>query len=393
MGKGADGQTAAAALKPAEGSNNPLCQAGAVDPSWPQKGEHWVSGKDYTEESDFTWMLDEEPHRSRRMMILKAHPEIKQLYGHEWKTKYVVAATVLLQTYLAVAMRDASWPVFVFVVYVVGATCNHSLFLAIHEWSHNLGFKTPRANQIGSMFANLAIGAPYSASFKPYHMDHHRNQGVDGLDTDIPHPAEANLVRNRTVMKSLYMLTQLLFYALRPAIIKPLKPNRMMLANVVLQASYDAALVYFFGWNALFYLLTCTVVCGSFHPTAGHFLAEHLEIVEGVETYSYYGVLNYVTYNVGYHNEHHDFPFVPWSRLPLVTEIAKEYYDPLPKCESWCWIIWEYVTNPKLGAYSRVKRLKEVDATETVNPNDVKGDKTATTYGNGNGTELKAKSS
>merc|ERR1712146_759035 len=116
--------------------------------------------------------------------------------------------------------------------------------------------------------------------------------------------------------KSLYMLTQLLFYALRPTFIKPLKPNKMIVANVLLQMGYDAALVYFFGWQPLIYLWCCTFVCGSFHPTAGHFLAEHLEIVEGVETYSYYGPLNYVTYNVGYHNEHHDFPFVPWSRPP-----------------------------------------------------------------------------
>ena len=371
MGKGADGQNA-----PTDAPASPTADApAATDPA-----AHWIQGKEYGPDVDFTWMLDEEPHRSRRMAILKKYPQIKALYGHEWKTKYIVGATVALQTYLAIAMRDQPWPVYAAVVYVVGATCNHSLFLAIHEWSHNLGFKRPVQNQIGSMFANLPIGIPSPASFKPYHMDHHRNQGVDGLDTDIPTPPEAAIIRNSTVMKFLYMFFQLFFYALRPTFIKPLAPNKMMLANAVLQITYDAALVYFGGWNALLYLLVCTVVCGSFHPTAGHFLSEHLEIVAGIETYSYYGPLNYVTYNVGYHNEHHDFPFVPWSRLPLVTEIAKEYYDPLPKCESWCGVIWGYVTNPKLGAYSRVKRRKEVDATESVNPLDVAGDPTATTY-------------
>ena len=36
------------------------------------------------------------------------------------------------------------------------------------------------------------------------------------------------------------------------------------------------------------------------------------------ETFSYYGKLNLLTFNVGYHNEHHDFPSVPWHRLPQI---------------------------------------------------------------------------
>lgn len=55
---------------------------------------------------------------------------------------------------------------FLVTAYVIGATCNQNLFLAIHEISHNLAFRSAFANRLLAIFANIPIGLPYSAAFR-----------------------------------------------------------------------------------------------------------------------------------------------------------------------------------------------------------------------------------
>lgn len=60
-----------------------------------------------------------------------------------------------------------------------------------------------------------------------------------------------------------------------------------------------------------------------------------------------------------YHNEHHDFPAVPGSRLPEVKRIASEFYDNMPQHTSWCRVIYDFIMDPAVGPYARIKRKQK----------------------------------
>jgi len=131
--------------------------------------------------------------------------------------------------------------------------------------------------------------------------------------------------------------------------------------NFVIQIAFDIFLVKYFGIKSLLYFILGSLLAMGCHPCAGHFIAEHYVFTPGQETYSYTGPLNYVTFNVGYHVEHHDFPFIPGDKLPLVRKIAPEYYDEMRTHTSWVWVLWQFVTNPAMGPYARIKRKPRVE--------------------------------
>ena len=94
--------------------------------------------------------------------------QVTKLMGHEPLTKWVVLCVVSLQIGLAYWLRNTHplSPLFLLTAYAIGGTANHNLFLAIHEITHNLAFRSVRANKALAVFANLPIGIPYSAAFK-----------------------------------------------------------------------------------------------------------------------------------------------------------------------------------------------------------------------------------
>ena len=281
--------------------------------------------------------------------------------GHEPLTKYIVLGVVALQLSVAFCLRHTKplSPLFIFLAYAIGGTANHNLFLAIHEITHNLAFKGVDTNKALAVFANLPIGIPYSAAFKKYHIEHHKHLGEDGIDTDLPTRLELLCLRN-VLGKTFFATFQILFYALRPGFVRTQTLTKWHGINFFAQLIFDVVLVRILGARPLIYLVMSSFFAGSLHPCAGHFIAEHY-LWDGLEqeTYSYYGPLNILAYNVGYHNEHHDFPSVPWTRLPALRKMAPEFYDTIPSHPSWPMVIVNFIRDGDVGIFARAKRLEK----------------------------------
>jgi len=305
--------------------------------------------------NNFLLASSDEPHAVRRKKILEKHPEIETLFGNDPTPVPYVIALVVSQLLIAYFQQSWSWWFFFVVAWSYGGTSSHALSLMTHELSHNLVFATRIYNDYFGIFCNVGMGIPSSTMFKRYHMEHHQFQGFRSKDSDIPTTWEGQFFRN-TFLKLVWLALQPLFYALRPTLTRPKTPRPLDIANTVCIVVSDLIICYLCGPRGVLYLVISTLLGMGIHPVAGHFIAEHYVFVEPFETYSYYGILNYFCWNVGYHNEHHDFPRVPGWRLPQVKAMAPEFYDNLPSHKSWVYVLYRYVTDPTICPFSRAIR-------------------------------------
>ena len=271
--------------------------------------------------------------------------------------KYEVIALVFIQLLFIYAVQDLPWNIVILASCTLCGLLNHWLLSGIHEISHNVAFGNlkPTHNRLFGIFANIPIGVPCSIAFKKYHIDHHKYLATEELDPDLPTELEARLFTN-TPMKFIWVVFQGFFYAFRPLIVRPKPLSFLEGLNFVIQLLFDALVYMYLGPKSLAYMILGSFFGLGIHPVAGHLISEHYMFEKGFETYSYYGPLNYVSFHVGYHNEHHDFPNIPGRYLSKVKEIAPEYYDNLPYHNSLLKVVYDFITDPAIGSYARVKR-------------------------------------
>jgi sphingolipid delta-4 desaturase len=308
--------------------------------------------------NDFRFSTGPEPHRGRTHEIMKKHPEVKTLMGKNPLSLLAIMGLVGGMIGLSYLVRDTSWWIVVGAAWLIGAFANHALFVMIHECTHNLLFKKKSLNLAAAIFANLPHTLPSAISFVRYHIKHHSFQGVHELDGDLPDYWEAKLINHSFFGKALWLLFFPIFQAIRTVRLKEIKPvDGWIVANWIVQIAFDVAIWMLIGPKAFFFLLISFFFSVGLHPLGARWIQEHyLTLDEKQETYSYYGPLNNVAFNVGYHNEHHDFPSIPWNKLPDLKSKAPEYYDSLKAHTSWTKLFFRFLFDKNISLYMRILR-------------------------------------
>ena len=255
----------------------------------------------------------DEPHFKRRLAILQKYPSMMKLCGIEKSSRYIFLGCLLVQFLMLYSFSPLGFlyeaPIWLMVVlsYAVGASCTQIAGILMHEATHNLVFDGGNnPNIIFGLVLNTLIVAPVGYAFRRYHLLHHQYQGVVGMDPDLPFTMEYSLIKGNILMKTLWIMMYPLMYLVRSFALKML-PTKLEIMNWFQCFAWDYGIYKTFGSYSFGYFLLSTYFGFSFHVAAAHFIQEHYTWVSGQETYSYYGPLNKLFLNIGYHNEHHDF--------------------------------------------------------------------------------------
>jgi sphingolipid delta-4 desaturase len=307
---------------------------------------------------DYIHVTHAEPHAQRARQMLAAHPELRELAGPAPSTALWVLLLVAAQLGLAVLVGDRPWFIWIPVAYLIGATIDHALWALIHDTCHNLVFRWRNGNRWVAILANLPLVVPGAISFGKYHLLHHRHMGDIEFDAGMPGPTEARVIGRSGLAKAAWMTGMIVVQG----IVRPSRMNKITLldgwtiVNAAIQVAAMALVVYAAGWAPLKYLTFATVFAIGLHPLGARWIQEHFALAPDQETYSYYGPLNKVSFNVGYHNEHHDIVNVPWSRLPEIRRVAPEFYDSLQSYSSWSTLLVRFIRDRNITLYNAIVR-------------------------------------
>ena len=338
------------------------------------------------EQPDAVW------HRQRAKDILRDHPEVKQLFGRSPSTAIWCLACAGLHLGLAIALAYQPWWIMILAAYLVGSMMNVALFNLAHECNHSLIFRSKRANRWLFTFTSMPMMLPLHDAWWIEHHVHHNHLGSkkdfikrrrsvllilkDRIFGYMPGPRVRRLTTWITTplfwpISAFMLATQLLraiaglvVYFMTALLTRRLAPSDFALSVLTDQhlvsgyrrykieswaVTYPlfcltvmTILFLCFGWIPLAYLYLSVLFFSGFLQPVSFGLILSNSHFHGHRCYqpssSYYGWLNWITFNFGLHTEHHDFANIPYHRLPQLARLAPEYYDTLKTTRSFAWL-------------------------------------------------------
>lgn len=299
-------------------------------------------------------------HNALRKAALAAHPELKTVAGSDPRT--VLALPVLLGAHWGMAWLVAESPIWVIFVaaFFVGQIVIHSAGSLVHETAHKLIFRGDKAKlafDLGLEFILTSYGK--QLTYQHEHITSHHPH-IGDYEKDYEHEDICALqsrmrlrAENPRLQRVLTVLTLILHalplgFEIADKIIPKLnawasgrpqkdpvrhigatKPPawqvRLFIATSL--ASNLLLLALLGPWALLYHIWALSLFLGKLGIwNLGQSLSEHAGGDDTNPTRSHYSWLNALLFNTGYHNEHHTFPNVAWTRLPLLHRTAPEVF-------------------------------------------------------------------
>ncbi len=310
-------------------------------------------------------------HRERAKAMIKAHPEIKNLFGNDPTTALWCLAAAGSQIALALAASFGPWWLTLLLAYAIGSSINIMLFQLGHECVHGLVFKRPfwesrvvhdhDAADVSVGTSHVVAGASGASHRHGAKKDFITRRRTFFLATRPTSPLflpYSLLMLITQVVRSTVGLVMYLFGSLLRGRLKPgLAHWLCFLTSIWFPATnekdsplgpwgirssiwrcVESCLPWVAGsrlsicWPARRFLRgLCTRIasggCWGFRISTGRGVSA---------TASHYGwFVNLVSFNAGLHVEHHDLMTIPWRRLPQLRRIASEFYDDLATIPSY----------------------------------------------------------
>jgi sphingolipid delta-4 desaturase len=301
-------------------------------------------------------------HIEMRVAILKAHPEAAQLAGPDWRGLIGALAILALYWTSAWVVGRTNILIVFLTAFFFGQLVLHSAGSLIHETAHRLVFRGRRAKLAFDLLLEI-ITTSFGKQLTYQHehvSSHHPHLG--NYERDYEHEDLCRFLARRSyrakhakwqswltaaelVVQALplgFMIANRIFVpfyrrqsgratkdrqrhigATKP----PKREMRLFIAVSILTNIFLFAAFGWLGW--LYHIWSLSLFLGKAGITnLGQSLAEHPGDDEMAPTRSTYGILNLILFNTGYHNEHHTFPNVAWTRLPKLKRLAPELFGP-----------------------------------------------------------------